>query len=87
MANIKSAQKRARQAVHRRLHNMQLRARLRTHIKKVLKAIEAGEKQSATDSYKAAVPIIDSSVNKRIIHKNRAATYKSRLNKRIKAMG
>ena len=42
MANIKSAEKRAKQDVKRRAHNMAARSRLRTSIKKVLAAIGAG---------------------------------------------
>ena len=44
MANIKSAEKRAKQAVKRRAHNMAARSRLRTSISKVLTAIQAGDK-------------------------------------------
>ena len=87
LANIQSAQKRARQAVRRRAHNMTLRSRVRSQIKKVVNAIQAGDKESAQAGYKAAVPTIDSMVNKGIIHKNKAARHKSRLNTRIRAMG
>ncbi|HLT90834.1 MAG TPA: 30S ribosomal protein S20 [Woeseiaceae bacterium] len=84
MANIKSAQKRARQAQKRRLHNMGLRSRMRTLIKNVLKAIEKGDKAAAEQAYKIAVPVIDSMTNKGIISKNKAARHKSRLNKKLK---
>lgn len=87
MANIKSALKRARQAEDRRKHNMALRSRMRTHIKKVIKAIEAGDREAAEASYKAAVPVIDSMAVKGIIHRNKAARHKSRLNTRIRALG
>ncbi len=86
MANIASARKRARQAVKRRAHNVELRSRMRTSLKKVLKAIHAGNKDEAQASFKAAVPMIDSSANKGLIHKNKAARHKSRLNARIKAL-
>ncbi len=86
MANIASAKKRARQTIARRSHNMMYSSRLRTHIKNVLKAIEKGDKGEAEKVYKSAVPIIDSSVNKGLIHKNKAARQKSRLNAHIKAM-
>lgn len=85
MANIKSAQKRAKQAVASRLHNMQLRARLRTYIKKVIKAADSGEDQQEIASlYQKAVSVIDSSANKKLIHRNKAARHKSRLNKLIR---
>ena len=86
MANIKSALKRARQAEKIRKHNMGLRSMMRTEIKKVVNACEAGDKAAAEAAYKAAVPVIDRMVNKRIVTKNKAARHKSRLNKRIKAM-
>ena len=86
MANIKSSAKRARQAVKRRAHNMALRSRVRTHIKRVAAAIEAGDKATAESAYKEAVPVIDSMVTKGIIHKNKAARHKSRLNARLRAL-
>ena len=85
-ANIKSSAKRARQAVTRRAHNMALRSRMRTQIKQVFKAIEAGDKPAAQEAYKQAVPVIDSMVVKGIIHKNKAARHKSRLNNRLRAL-
>ncbi len=86
MANIQSAKKRARQAVKNRLHNAGQRSHLRTKIKAVVNLINAGDKDAATEAYKAAVPVIDSSVSKKLIHANKAARHKSRLNARIKAM-
>jgi small subunit ribosomal protein S20 len=59
---------------------------LRTHIKKVVYAIEAGDKETASAAYKLAVPAIDNAVSKGLIHKNKAARHKSRLNAHIKAM-
>jgi small subunit ribosomal protein S20 len=86
VANIKSAEKRAKQAVKRRAHNMAARSRLRTSIKKVLNAIDGGDKAEATAAYKAAQPVIDTMVNKGIIHRNKAARHKRELNARLKAM-
>ena len=86
MANIKSAEKRAKQAVRRRAHNVAARSRLRTSIKKVLNAIEGGDKAKATEAYKAAQPVIDTMVNKGIIHRNKAARHKRELNARLKAL-
>ena len=87
MANIKSAEKRAKQAVKRREHNVAARSRLRTSIKKVLAAITAGNKDEATTAYKAAQPVIDTMVTKGIIHSNKAARHKRELNAKIKAIG
>ncbi len=87
MANIKSAEKRAKQDVKRRAHNMAARSRLRTSIKKVLNAIGAGDKAEATAAYKQAQPVIDTMVTKGIIHSNKAARHKRELNAKIKALG
>ncbi len=83
MANIKSARKRARQAEKTRKHNMGLRSLMRTRIKNVVKACDAGNKEAAEAAYKAAVPVIDSMINKGIVTKNKAARHKSRLNTRV----
>jgi small subunit ribosomal protein S20 len=55
-------------------------------VKKVSKQIAAGSKEGAVEAYKQAVPVIDSAVNKGLIHRNKAARHKSRLNVQIKAM-
>jgi len=86
LANIASARKRARQAITRRAHNMALRSRMRTHVKKVETAIESGDKEAAASAYSAAVAILDNSAGKGLIHANKAARHKSRLNTRVKAM-
>ncbi len=87
MANTPSARKRARQAEKRRIRNRMHRSRVRTLIKHVVKAIESGDRGAAVEAYRRAVPIIDATANKGIIHKNKAARHKSRLNARIKALG
>ncbi len=86
MANIASARKRARQAVKNRLRNASQRTKLRTRIKAVVKSIHAGDKVAAEAAYKLALPCIDSAVGKNLIHANKAARHKSRLNARIRVM-
>lgn len=86
MANSAQARKRARQAEKRRQHNMALRSRTRTFIKKVQTAIETGDKAAAQDAFKEAQPYVDGLVNKGLIHKNKAARHKSRLTSAIKAL-
>jgi small subunit ribosomal protein S20 len=86
LANSRQATKRARQGERRRQHNAAQRSRMRTFIKRVIKAIESGDKKAAESAYKEAVPFIDSSADKNIIHANKAARHKSRLNARIRAM-
>ena len=86
MANSAQARKRARQAENRRRHNASLRSLVRTMIKKVDAAISAGDAEQAKAAYGEAVPVIDRMANKGIIHKNKAARHKSRLNDQIKGM-
>ena len=86
VANIKSAQKRARTAEKIRKHNMGLRSKLRTQIKKVIRAVEAGDQDRARAAFNAAVPVIDSMVNKGIVTKNKAIRHKRRMHKHIKAL-
>lgn len=86
MANSPQARKRARQAESHRLHNASLRSRLRTAVKNVVKAIAGADKAAAENAYKAAVPVIDATTHKGLVHKNKAARHKSRLNAHIKAM-
>ncbi len=86
MANIKSAKKRARQADDRYKLRHSQRAQTRTAIKKVVTAIEAGDKPAAQEAFKAAQPIIDRIADKKVLHKNKAARHKSRLQKAIKSM-
>lgn len=86
MANSPQAKKRARQAEKRRNHNASLRSLVRTVIKKVNSAVEAGDAAAAKSAYDDAVPVIDRMADKGIIHKNKAARHKSRLNAQVKAV-
>ena len=86
MANIQSARKRARQSEKTRKHKMGLRSMMRTKIKNVVKACDAGDKDAAIAAYKEATPVIDRMINKGIVTKNKAARHKSRLNTRVKAL-
>lgn len=85
MANTKSAEKAARQAVKHRSANVALRSRLRSAIRKSVDASAAGKKDEASAAFKAAQPVIDAMVNKGLIHRNKAARHKSRLSARNKA--
>ncbi|MCU7815815.1 MAG: 30S ribosomal protein S20 [Candidatus Thiodiazotropha sp. (ex Rostrolucina anterorostrata)] len=86
MANSAQARKRARQADKRHSRNQAQRSEMRTHLKKVIKQIAAGSKEGATEAYKQALPAIDVAVSKGLIHKNKAARHKNRLNIQIKAL-
>ncbi len=87
MANTAQARKRARQATKQRAHNMSQRSALRTAIKKVRKAVDAGDKAAAQAVFRESQGVIDSIADKKIIHKNTAARHKSRLSSAIKALG
>ena len=84
MSNTQQTKKRSRQNIKIRAHNNSLRSKMRTNIKAVLKAIIAKDKQQAQSCYRIAVSILDKMVTKHIIHKNKAARHKSRLNQKIK---
>lgn len=86
MANSPQARKRARQGETRRRHNASFRSMVRTYIKKVDAAIAGGDHGAATEAYNQAVPVIDRMADKGIIHKNKAARHKSRLNSAVKAL-
>ncbi|OUR71769.1 30S ribosomal protein S20 [Methylophaga sp. 42_8_T64] len=86
MANSAQAKKRARQAEDSRQRNASQRSAMRTTIKALKTAIEAGDKETATTAYKAAVPALDRMARKGIIHKNAAARSKSRLNTAVRAL-
>ncbi|ROQ20877.1 30S ribosomal protein S20 [Marinimicrobium koreense] len=86
MANTPQSKKRARQNEKARKHNASLRSMTRTYLKNVVKAIESGDQEAAKTAYTAAVPVIDRMADKGLMHKNKAARHKSRLNGHIKAM-
>jgi small subunit ribosomal protein S20 len=86
MANTAQARKRARQAVKQNAQNASMRSRLRTAIKAVRKAIDAGDKAAAQTVFQNAQRIIDSIADKNIVHKNKAARHKSRLAAAVKAL-
>jgi small subunit ribosomal protein S20 len=86
VANSPQAKKRARQAEKRRTHNSSRRSLVRTNIKKINAAIDSGSAEDAKAAYDNAIPVIDRMADKGIIHKNKAARHKSRLNAQVKAL-
>ena len=86
MANSPQAKKRARQAETHRQRNAGQRSMMRTYVKNVLKAVSDGDKTAAEAAYKLAAPALDRMAGKGLIHKNKAARHKSRLNHSIRAM-
>ena len=85
MASHASALKAHRQNVARRLHNRELRAKLRTALKDIRGALSDNDLQAVRTKLRTAVSLIDKMAGKGIIHDNAAARYKSRLQKQITA--
>jgi small subunit ribosomal protein S20 len=86
MANIKSAKKRAHQAIGLRAHNMRLRTEVRTAMKGVVKAVAAGNKEGAAKALTASQSVIDRVVAKGVMHRNAGDRHKSRLAHALKGM-
>ena len=86
MANHKSAEKRNRQSQVRRARNRVNRSKMKTAIKNLNSAIEAGSVDEAKDALAAAVPVIAKTASKGTIHKKNASRKISRLTKRVNAM-
>ena len=86
MANSAQARTRARQSLKHRAHNASRRTAFRTAVKKVLKAVEAGDKAAAQEVFRQSTKILDRIADKGVFHKNKAARHKSRLSAKIKAM-
>ncbi len=86
MANTLQAKKRVRRNAKREDINKSRRSRIRTYVKKVELAVEAGNAQDAKDALKAAQPELMRGVTKGVLHKKTASRKVSRLAKRVKAM-
>jgi small subunit ribosomal protein S20 len=86
LANSAQARKRARQSEDRRQRNTGRRSMMRTEVKKLLAAIESGDKEGAQAAFKTVEPVLDRMAGNGLIHKNKAARQKSRLSARVKAL-
>jgi small subunit ribosomal protein S20 len=86
MANTKSAEKRARQAAQRQRRNRAQMARMRTAVKKVRGAVAARDEQRAADLLGNTLSLVDSTAQKKVIHRNTAARVKSRLTRAVKGL-
>lgn len=86
MPNTISAKKRLRQNKVRRARNKSIKSSVKTQIKKVVSAVQNGDVESAEKEYLQAVRKLDMAGADKILHKNTAARYKSRLQKKIKAL-
>lgn len=77
MANIKSQKKRIKTNEKARLRNRAAKAEMKTAVRRVREAVEAGDKALATEAASKAYRLFDKAVSKGIIHKNQAANRKS----------
>lgn len=87
MANHKSAIKKMRQDEVRRIRNKSYKTRFKNVVKKVEMAVKEGNKELAEQTFHEAVSVIDHVASKGVIHKNKAARKKSRLARRVNALG
>lgn len=85
MPNCESAKKRLRQNVVRRERNKSIKSAVKTQIKKVLAAVEAGDISTAEEQFKLAAKKLDKAGAKGVLHANTAGRKKSRLQRAIKA--
>lgn len=79
MPNINSAKKRLRQDKVKTARNRAFKSAMKTHIKKVLKAVELGDAETAQKELPVAMKKIDKAAKNNIIHSNTAARKISRL--------
>lgn len=86
MPNHKSAEKRDRQNTQRNEINTANRSRLRSFIKKLRAAIEAGDTESAKSLLSPTISAIDKSVQKGVLHRNAAARHKARLTSHLNTL-
>ena len=85
MPNTKSAKKRLRQNVRQRELNRSVKSSLRTQLRKVRQALDEGKIEKVEDEFRLAAKKLDRAASKNVIHRNRAARIKSRLQRRMKA--
>ncbi len=86
MPNIKSAMKRLKQDKVKTMRNRSLKSAMKTHMKKVLKAVELGDKETALKELPVAMKKIDKAAKRNVIHRNNAARKISRLASSVQAM-
>lgn len=87
MANTRSAKKMVRKIAARTEVNTARRSRVRTYIRRVEEAIEAGDKAAAQTALREAQPEIMRAVTKGVMHRNTSSRKISRLSARVKSLG
>ena len=87
MANIKSQKKRIKTNEKARQRNKAVKSALRTHVRNFREAVAAGDKDKAAELAKTANRALDKAASKGVIHANQAANRKSKLAKKVNALG
>jgi len=87
LAHHKSAIKRIKQNAKKNARNRHVSSTLKTHIKRVREAVASKDKEAATEALKAAIPVIDKTATKGVIHKSNASRSVSRLTKLVNTLG
>lgn len=87
MAHHKSAIKRIKQNAKKNARNRHASSTLKTYIKRVREAVEAKDKEAASAALKAAIPVIDATASKGVIHSANASRNVSRLTKLVNTLG
>ncbi|HEX6464568.1 MAG TPA: 30S ribosomal protein S20 [Vicinamibacterales bacterium] len=83
MASHESAVKAHRQSLVRREANRQYRSRLRGALRSIRSAIDSGDPAKVKDALRETISLVDKMAGKKVIHRNAAARYKSRLARRV----
>ena len=87
MAHHKSAIKRIKQSIKKTARNRHVSSTLKTYIKRVREAVESKDKDAAVAALKIAIPIIDATATKGVIHSSTASRNVSRLTKLVNTLG
>ena len=86
MAHTLSGMRNIRRNENRRVRNKAEKSRLRGQMRKVLTAVAKKEKSAASTELKAAYKLLDRAASAKVIHRNAAARYKSRLAEKVAAI-
>jgi len=87
VAQHASALKRMRQSQKRRARNRTNLSQLKTQVKRLRAAIAEGNAEAAQKLLPATVGEIDKAAKKGVVHDNAASRYKSRLSRKVSALG
>lgn len=86
MANLKSAIKRVNTNNTKRERNQAVKSDMRTHIKRVEKLVEANDVENAKTAFQKTVQVIDTAIQKGVIHQNNGNRHKTRLAKKVNGL-